>query len=462
MIRGMSKNQQQRRNNKSRSNKRQGRPGPPPAKLAAQLVTAVGEDVHTGDPFAAEVAAAQLLAESFGYYVEQGDPEGARPAIPILALLAHLRDAPLLDEGLALLLAMRSLDAGPDVQEAADAALGKVQFLGGKTPKWGDDRPGEATFTGAWRIRDLWGDQETVYLGFRYDGSGREHTIAFVIDRGHDGEVIDAFVGGSSKELRASWKEDQATEEHADLLVFEELSLAYAGALLQDGIEGAYDTDGEYLSADALGTFALLESRAQLLAPQLDEVEFDEHAESPYVTELDELDARTLLERFLASPEYTAIDGSPIAAERIVSWSVDAALGGVARCGPQVASELLLAALPGLDLDAAATTQLEKRGLDTVRAWLTMGHRLLELPDHALAHVMEIVGELEGDFRDLLANPPLPTLGERLVQLMQVDGVDLEDDDAAQDWLRDFEALPEDDRQARLGAIADFSEAEED
>ncbi|MCW2956364.1 MAG: hypothetical protein JWO69_1233 [Thermoleophilia bacterium] len=458
MIRRMSRNQQPRRNNKGRSNKRQGRPGPPPAKLAAQLVEAVGEDIHLGDPFSAEVAAAQLLAESFGYYFEQGDPEGARPALPVLSLLAHLRDGPLLDEGLALLLAMRSLDPGEDVQEAANAALGKVQFLGGKGPTW-DDRPGEPEFSGAWRIRDVWGDQETVYLGFRYPASKTEHTIAFVLDRSHDGEIVDAFAGGSSKELRQTWAEEQAASEHADLLLFEELSLAYAGTLLMDGIEGAYDTEGAYLSVDALGTFALLESRAQLLAPQVEELDFDEHAESPYVTELDELDTAQVLERFVASPAFSDANGSTLAAERIATWSVEAALGGVARCGPQVVSELLLGALPGIDLDEAGTAELAAHGADTVRAWVRMCAPLLKLPDHAVEHTMSVVDELLPDFRELLENPPLPTIGERLVDLMSEDGIDLEDDDATAEWLRAFEQQPEEARATRLGAVAELEEA---
>ncbi|MBC7461061.1 MAG: hypothetical protein H7287_06840 [Thermoleophilia bacterium] len=455
----MSKRQPPRRTSGSRSANRNHRPkstGPSKPLLAAKLVVAVADEIDRGEPLRAEIAASLLAADAYPHH--WADPESIRPATAILSLLAPLRDPPLLSEGFALAVALKSLDPeDDDVVAAADETTKKLRFLGGRGPSWSGNEIGEPDYVGAWRVRDLWGDQETVYLGFRYGDDVPVHTIAFVIDRvDGGGELVDAFVAGTERELRDAWEQEQAENPDADLMTFEELSLDAAGVLLLDGLEGVDETYGEQISEDGLDTLGLLESRARLIFPHVDAEGWDERTESPYTSELDDLETwQEVAARFTTSPEFAAAtDTSQLAADRIAKYAFDRGLGGVARISPNVAAALLLDALPGIELTGDQVVELASTGPATVRAWTTFASRMLELPERALEVSLRVLGEAEEDFAELLANPPLPSLGERLVDLMEADGVDLLDDDAAQSWITEFEALDQHARELRTGPVS--------
>lgn len=237
----MSKRQPPRRKSGSRPTNRTHRPksqGPSKPQLAAKLVVAVADEIDRGEPLRAEIAASLLAADAYPHH--WADPESIRPATAILSLLQHLRDPQLLNEGFALAVALKSLDPeDDDVVATADETTKKLRFLGGRGPSWSGNEIGEPDYVGAWRVRDLWGDQETVYLGFRYGDDVPVHTVAFVIDRvDGGGELVDAFVAGTERELRDAWEKEQAENPDADLMTFEELSLDAAGVLLLDGLEG--------------------------------------------------------------------------------------------------------------------------------------------------------------------------------------------------------------------------------
>jgi hypothetical protein len=462
----MSKRQPPRRNSGSRpANRNHRRPknaGPSKPQLAAKLVVAVADEIDRGEPLRAEVAASLLAADAYPHH--WADPESIRPATAILSLLAHLRDPQLLNEGFALAVALKSLDPDDeDVVATADETTKKLRFLGGKGPSWSGNEIGEPDYVGSWRIRDVWGDQETIYLGFRYGDDVPVHTLAFVIDRvDGGGELVDAFVAGTEKELREAWEREQEENPDADLMVFEELSLDHAGVLLLDGLEGVDETYGEQISEDGLDTLGLLESRARLIYPEVDAEGWDERAESPYTSELDDLESwKAVATRFTSSKEWAAArsdapDGNPsqLAADRIAKYAFNRGLGVVARISPNVAAALLLDALPGIDLDKAQVAELATSGPATVRAWTRWASGLLGLSGRALEVSLRVLTEAEEDFAELLANPPLPSLGERLVDLMDADGVDLLDDDAAQAWITAFEALDDEERERRTGPIA--------
>src|SRR5690349_454576 len=79
---------------------------PAPSRIARQMVEAVGYGA-TDDPLTAELAAARLAADAYPHYWAEDDREiAARPALAILTLLQQLRDEELLDDGLAVALAL--------------------------------------------------------------------------------------------------------------------------------------------------------------------------------------------------------------------------------------------------------------------------------------------------------------------------------------------------------------------
>ena len=453
----MSKRQPARR--PAKNNQRRSRPkqaGPSKPQLAAKLVVAVADGIDRGEPLRAEVAASLLAADAYPHH--WADPDSIRPAAAILSLLAYLRDTHLLSEGFALAVALKSLDPdGTDVAEAADETTRKLRFLGGRGPSWSGNEIGQPDYVGAWRIRDLWGDQETIYLGFRYGDDVPVHTVAFVIDRVEGGgELVDAFVAGSVQDLRDAWAREQAENPDADLMTFEELSLDCAGVLLLDGLEGVDETYGEQISEDGLDTLALLESRARLIEPDVDADGWDERTESPYMCELDDLDSwKAVATRFTSSREFLDTpDTSQLAADRIARYAFERGLGGVARISPNAAGALLLDALPGMDLTPEQVAELTTTGIPTVRAWTNFASTLLGLPERARTVSLGVLDDLADDFADLLANPPMPSLGERLVDLMEADGIDLMDDDATNAWLDAFEQLDEQERARRTGPVA--------
>jgi hypothetical protein len=225
-----------------------------------------------------------------------------------------------------------------------------------------------------------------------------------------------------------------------------------------DGLVGVDETYGEQISEDGLDTLALLESRARLIEPEVDVEGWDERTESPYMSELDDLDSwKAVATRFTTSREFLDTPGtSQLAADRIARYAYERGLGGVARISPNAAGALLLDALPGIDLTPEQTAELATSGLPTVRAWTRFASTLLGLPERALTVSVGVLDDLADDFAELLANPPLPSLGERLVDLMEADGVDLLDDEAAGAWLDAFEQLDEQERARRTGPVAEL------
>lgn len=72
-------------------------------------------------------------------------------------------------------------------------------------PAW-LDAVGGATPTRAWIASDVFGDQDSLIVGFAQPGEAGEHAIVALVDHNLSGQAKDAWIAGDLDEVVSSWK----------------------------------------------------------------------------------------------------------------------------------------------------------------------------------------------------------------------------------------------------------------
>lgn len=383
---------------------------PPPHVIVREVMVAANGALATGDPLDAEMFASHLVADLHEMRAAADDPDSPPVAVPMLELLRHARDAELLDESLALALAFRALsdDADEDLMAFADETIGHLRELGAKTPAFADAL-GAPDVVGVWRASDVWGDQDSLYLGFRYEGHDA-HTLVVLIDHNLGSVIKDAFVAGDPQGVVDTWRastEDDADPEFMQLVEVEVADVLGVLLVALAETEVALPT---IESTDLRDVLLLLESRAAMIAEReiaaghTDAID----DEPPAASELDDLNEGGLLKRFLASDELAAEPtSSKAAAFHVVDCVFGEVCGGVARFSPTVAEIVLLHHMPTV-VPLHEREEVAGSAVATVRAWARFAARHSGLPQRALDETIESIEEMADELAQRMR-----LLGER-------------------------------------------------
>src|SRR5437667_12553861 len=119
-----------------------------------------------------------------------GEPDPAEAIGGRLVSVAQKRRTPEAQICLRALAAVASSGLARRARKAT-ASLGMVA---GQVPSW-TRMIGTAQATTAWRASDLWGDQDSIMVGFRYP-DGSEHCALVLVDQ---------LLGGIAKDATVLW-----------------------------------------------------------------------------------------------------------------------------------------------------------------------------------------------------------------------------------------------------------------
>jgi hypothetical protein len=296
--------------------------------------------------------------------LERGDRRSAVVARALAAVvpppLDHLADA--LAEGLA---------GNADVPE-------RIAIAGRVAP------------TSAWVASDVFGDQESLVVGFRQEGQVGEHALVVLVDRNLGGQAKDAWIGSDLDDVVTAWKSND--DPHMRTV---EIGVDDALALLRDAMATSElrPGDTEHRNEDYGRHRALIWSRLRR-AGFPDAGTADRH--------VPESEREALVDAFLASAEGSAVAGAfpgaviPSLARWVVDLRCDSE-GRPLRWSPIVVDVLLGDLAPRnllADVDQAVALPA------VVRAFIRFSGRRSGLGAVFVDEILETVDEVEPYFLD--------------------------------------------------------------
>jgi hypothetical protein len=345
----------------------------------SQLVTEFGRRLlATGDPLAAEIIAAAVLA------LPQRERIGPVLADLFVRSVCEVAGGRPAAESAALLRALVAV-ASPAQRRVAVAALGAVTAAGHYPPEWagqiGRAKPGEA-----WRSFDVFGDTETVVVTFSYGQA--EHAVVVQIDRCRQPTLLRATVLPDVDDLRS------ALEPGDDpLRRTEPVELAEARARMEPALAG--DLDPEALSdLDDASWLCLPVVRAR--QRRLPAAVLPDGASGP--AGYGPADRAAVVAEFLASPHAAGAGEEKAArfwAEVFAGYSASVPGDPPARIGPLKLPHLLLSYVP----NTFALTTEQRRSLPAVvTSWTEWAGQRQRLAEPARAALRERVPAVLASF----------------------------------------------------------------
>jgi hypothetical protein len=292
---------------------------------------------------------------------------------------------------------------------------------------------GRVRVTGSYAYGDVYGDQTSYVATFAYDdeeAGGPEHAVVALIDH-NIGIAKDVFIGGPAESIVTQIRElcdgDELTwfEEVPPQRVRGEVArhLAFTDSMGSLPAEGSLATDR-----------ALAGARLAVLPP------------SPPVepAPLDEDGRRALVAEFLASPQAARAGLTTLDEAEGLSFGFCLSLlldhaetfpdADPLRWSPVMAELFLLHWVHRRAvLDDADAAMLPR----TLRAWMAYAADRKGLPAAAAERALDAVDELAPEFARLHASGERRGAAAQAVADLMVDGVDPQDAEAVDAWLRD-------------------------
>lgn len=336
--------------------------------VCRDFVVAGGKAVlASGDPLQAEGWASHVL----GVFSELPLIGEADTVAAIGARLVSVASRRRSLDGQVCLRALAAVAPGPLGARAARAATAGARHI--KEPSW-FGAIGAARPTGAWRASDIWGDQDSIMVGFAYPG-GAEHTLLVLIDHPLGGIVKDAAVLESPlAAVIGVWDDD----EPAIMVVSEPVDVA-----AERVIEAMVRTERAVnapVTDDYPDTTALLRARFAPLA-----------ASVPSEEPPDSEGRGNLVRAFLASPEGGAYADDPHAwflLDALVDYGCDQHEGDPLCWSGGAAERFLLDWVPR-KLSAPDSTL--RRAPDVLRAWVSWAARSAGLAPEVAEESLQVI-----------------------------------------------------------------------
>ncbi len=388
------------------------------------LRSARSQLLRAESPLAAEVWGSGLMAVWDSLPANPGEDGATSFAEALVRHAAELGT----QEGMAVLAALTAV-APSRVATRARTAAAMLEQDGVTAPAWAAVA-GKALPTEAWIGSDVYGDQEIVLIGFAYPGGlhlpspGQTavpgdpgHSICVLVDHTEGGVAKDAYPAAPLAQTLARWREAEG-----DGISLRPASLAEVAARLADALmatdfaDRQTRTDGRTLAEMR----ALLTSRLTTLPPAAN-------------TGLEELDAEGrdwLVAEFLGAPQAADLLSEPAAVtvcHSLIAYRCDYGDGDPLRWSPTLAGLCLLDHFPvKVSLDAPDIPLVP----DVLAAWVTFAAGRRNLPEPALARILEVIDSCRDTFPVAMSDVDRYSPAKRTAMDLIHRGVDLTDDEA--------------------------------
>ncbi len=386
------------------------------------------------DPLEAEAFASEIISIWLHLTLIDGDPDALFGG----ALIDYLarRGTP---EALVLLLGLGAVGA-PVTVTAAQQAATALRARRVRAPRWADEI-GKPRFVDAWTSSDEYGDQDALIVTFEYPGSG-QHCFVVLVDHNLGGVIKKAFLSAEPDSVLEDWRRMPGTPLRS-------IPAEEAAHRLRDALDA-----GAAPSADA---FASDES-----SEEVDELRALLHARlgrlptpSPAAPkpEMTDRERAALVRDFVASPEAAALRRPRAGDDRgggtrrvamtlaretarlFVEYKFNEADGEPLRWSPAAVEALLVDALPrNVSLNAAELPAVPA----VLRQWVRFAGRVRGVRADAIAATVAAIDSLADRFLLDAVDPKRFGPAKLMYAVMEMEGVDIEDQAAVDQWIDEF------------------------
>jgi hypothetical protein len=332
-------------------------------------------------------------------------------------------------EGMAVLAALSAVAPNRIATRARTAAAGLEQS-GVAAPAWAAVA-GTSVPTEAWIGSDVYGDQEIVIVGFAYPslpdaglkGDGA-HSICVLVDHTERGVAKDAYPAAPLPQTLARWREAEGDGIALRPVSLSEVAARLADALVATDFGGLHQPPPRQAAGDGR---TLAEMRA-LLASRLNTMP---PAANVGLEELDGEGRDWLVAEFLGAPEAAGLLSEPAAVtvcHSLITYRCDYGDGDPLRWSPTLAGLCLLDHFPvKVSLDAPDVALVP----DVLAAWVAFAARRRNLPEPALARILDVIDTCRVDFPVAMGDVTRYSQAKRAAMDVLHRGIDLTDDEGA-------------------------------
>ena len=332
-------------------------------------------------------------------------------------------------EGMAVLAALGAV-APSRVATRARTAAAMLEQQGIRAPQWAA-LAGTALPTEAWIGSDVYGDQEIVIVGFAYPGELHQpppghptapgdpgHSICVLVDHTERGVAKDAYPAAPLTQTLARWREAEGDGIGLRPASLAEVAARLADALLATDFAESQSPSGQGSTLAEMR--ALLTARLATLPP----------AANTGVEELDAEGREWLVAEFLGAPEAAGLLSEPAAVtvcHSLIAYRCDYGDGDPLRWSPTLAGLCLLDHFPvKVSLDAPDVALVP----DVLAAWVAFAARRRNLPEAALARILDVIDSCRDDFPVVMGDVARYSPAKRAAMDLLHRGVDLTDEEA--------------------------------
>lgn len=313
------------------------------------------------------------------------------------------------------------LVAPPELARKAHAAIERLEENGCGRPTWAS---GPAQFKRGWIGADGYGDREILVAEFQHPGQ-QPHALTLLLDPNLGGLVKDVVVSVSADQILKGWS--RLSPE----VLFHQATAEQVGGRLQRGLHAAeLYADDDVVEKDVASSRALLLARLRQL-PTSEE----EHLEPA----VDEESRAELVDRFVSSPEGSALPDGELVAGCAVDFKVDYGDGDPLRWSPELVAGFLLDWFPRKVTIVGDTVEWVP---DALRAWVRFAGEQKGLAAHLVSRTEHEVEAQREEFLRAWDDPgsygPAKTMALALTQ----QGIDPFDHDAVQGWIESHRDVP--------------------
>ena len=292
-------------------------------------------------------------------------------------------------------------------------------------PSW-MGRVGLVTPTRGWLASDVFGDQDSLIVGFGQEGAPGEHALVVLVDHNLSGQAKDAWIGADFDEVVASWK--AGIDSHMRM---GEVPIEEAMGRLRDAVamSDIWNGDTDLRTEDFAGLRALIWARLRRAGLS---------DGPPSDIEVGRAERETLAGQFIASSHGAELSGhvADVDVERLARCLVDLRSdyeGRPLRWSPTVVSLLLGDLAPRkLLLDAGEIAALPA----VVRAFVRFSAERTGLDRRFVDETLATVDEIEPEFLDRMGDPAAAGPAKAVLAALQARGVDLTDAAAINEALQ--------------------------
>lgn len=379
------------------------------------------------DPIAAETWASGMLGvfESARWQARLAGQEVPPLEEAILERCRHRGDR----QALVVAAALASVLPPPLDKQARQVVDDLRQSVAG--PVWLDDI-GAATPTRSWIASDVFGDQNSLIVGFAQPGEAGEHAIVVLVDHNLSGQAKDAWIAADLDEVVSSWKTN--VDHH---MFIDEVPVAVVLEQLRDAMAMSEVWNGD--------TGLRTEEFAQIRALIWARLRRAGHgAERPDdAPEISESERDSIVAEFLASEDGQRVRADLAGAdvELLASFLVNLRCdyeGRPFRWSPNVVGMLLVDLAPRkllLDPDDAAALPA------VLRAFVRFAGGRTGLDTAFIDEIFAAVDEAEPQFHDRIGDPGAAGPAKAVLAALQARGVDLDHPDAIDATLQKLGAM---------------------